>query len=309
MKRLLIALPLVALMSACGDKKDNVCEVVQPIEANVSIVDRDASRWFHGIVWNAEANSLNTKALARVERSECAEPYTDSLVLYSAIKGVLSAQPTADGACVELGTPRYYTLQQNPSFTTRRVTYSVPLSSGIEFSAPWYAEYEGDKRKSVEHMEFYVVGDTLYTLNYPEVMGFTPEGLSFRLSGDDVASVTATYSLHYDAYVARELHARFDNWAFVCRLATEEQPLAVAPDGTYTLPIVSAVNLNAADCQAVEQMRSSAIAGWEEFTGETMESPQYLLDFDCYKVHLTVTLKDGSVRRYMHLATALYVEP
>lgn len=308
MKKLLLALPLIALC-ACGGKKDKVCDVVQPTTVKVSIVDKDASRWFHSIVWDSEANSLNTKTLADVERTESGAPYTDSLVLYSCVRSVAELHPSNQGVSIDLGTPRYYTLHQNPSYTARRVAYDIVVDPGIHFTAPWYVEYEGEERKSVEHLQFYLVGDTIYTLNYPEVIGFTPEGLSFQISGDDIADVKASYSLNYDVYVADELYARSENWAFVCRLATEEYPLEVADDGTYILPVVGAVEVTDTDWRTMGEMRTKAIDEWQDFSRGTMTKADYLFDFDCYKVVLDVTRKDGTVCRYLHLATALYIEP
>ena len=309
MKKLLFVLPLVALCACGGSKKgEAVVESVQPITATVSIVDKDASRWFHSIVWDVEANSLNTKDLAQVNRVESEAPCADSLVLYSCVRSARGQKAISGGTSVDLGTQRYYTFLQDSARTTRRVVYEVPIGSGLTLTTPWLVEYEG-ARKSMEHIKFYMKGDTIYTLNYPEDMGFTPEGLSFRISGDDVAEVTASYSLHYDAYVADDAYSRFEHWAFVCRLATEESPLAVTPEGTYTLPVVGALAFADSDWHAMGEMRAKAVGEWEEFTGSTMDTADYLFDFDCYKVHLHVTLKDGTVRHLMHLATALYMEP
>ena len=151
MKKLLFVLPLVALCACGGSKKGEVVESVQPITATVSIVDKDASRWFHSIVWDVEANSLNTKDLAQVNRVESEVPCADSLVLYSCVRSARGQKAISGGTSVDLGTQRYYTFLQDSARTTRRVVYEVPIGSGLTLTTPWLVEYEG-ARKSMEHI-------------------------------------------------------------------------------------------------------------------------------------------------------------
>ena len=142
MKKLLFVLPLVALCACGGSKKGEVIESVQPITATVSIVDKDASRWFHSIVWDVEANSLNTKDLAQVNRVESEAPCADSLVLYSCVRSARGQKAISGGTSVDLGTQRYCTFLQDSARTTRRVVYEVPIGSGLTLTTPWLVEYE-----------------------------------------------------------------------------------------------------------------------------------------------------------------------
>ena len=162
-------------------------------------------------------------------------------------------------------------------------------------------------------VKFYVKGDTIYTLNFAmESGGFTPEGLTFKVTGDGVAGVTASYRLLYGATVfnPRKYRHIAMNRVCVCDLTTEELPLAVE-DGCYTLPVVKTLELTASDWQKMEELRLKAVKRWENWAGEKMDTTHLvqIFDLDHFLINLSVTYKDGSVRNYRHVAQGVDVEP
>lgn len=307
MKKMCFLFVLVALC-ACGNKVgQNTCP--QSITAKMSIVDKGTSRWYHSLFWDVETNALATRNRAVVDIDETEELYTQPLKLSLCLRKPLAETTEGEEVLVTLDAPIYTELHRDPSLTTHKRRYTAHVNDDACLSNVWYAEYINGERCSNEHIEFFVTGDTIYSLNYPDIWGFTPEGLTFCFTDKDVKEVSATCRVYYDVYAARRIGMRTDNWAWVCRLASEEIPLEVCKSGCYSLPVIEAMNMSTGDRQALEEMREEAIAGWEEFTGESMGDASYIYDFDSYMVTLNVTYNDGTQREYTHLATAMYLEP
>ena len=308
MKKQYFILALIALC-ACGNKKEQKYQAEPAITSEVAIVDKETSRWYHSIFWNNEANNLATKNRAVVTIDATDELYTEPLVLNACMREIETE--LADGEMVEVKFKPaiYYKLHGDSTYTTYKRRYTAKVNDNANLSTTWYAEYDKYGRQSVEHLYFYVTGDTIYSLNYPEVVGFTPEGLTFSFTDKDVASITANYRVFYDVYAVKHTYARSDYWAWACRLASEPQPLDIEDDGSYTLPSIDKLKMSADDRKSMDKLHGQAIEGWEEFTGESMGDAPYLFDFDSYVVKLQVTYNDGTEREYTHLATALYFEP
>lgn len=308
MKKMCFLFVLVALC-ACGNKGGQIDSCPQSITAKMSIVDKGTSRWYHSLFWDVETNALATRNKAVVDIDDTEELYTQPLALSLCLRKPLAEVAEGEEVLVNLDAPIYTELHRDPSLTTYKRRYTTHVNDNAALSTVWYAEYINDERCSDEHIEFFVTGDTVYSLNYPDIWGFTPEGLTFCFTDKDVKAISASCRVYYDVYAARRIGMRSDNWAWVCRLASEDIPLKVCKEGCYTLPVIEAMKMGAADHQAMQELRDEAIAGWEEFTGESMGDASYIYDFDSYMVTLNVTYTDGSQREYTHLATAMYLEP
>ena len=307
MKKMCFLFVLVALCS-CGNKVgQNACP--QSITAKMSIVDKGTSRWYHSLFWDVEANALATKNRAVVNIDDTEDLYTQPLALSLCLRRPLAEVVEGQDVLVDFDDPVYTELHRDPSLTTYKRHYTAHVNDEASMSTMWYSEFRDGKRFSPEHIEFFVTGDTIYSLNCPDVWGFTPEGLSFCFTDKGVKSIEATCCVYYDVYAIRSLGMRTDNWAWVCRLASEDMPLDVNKSGYYTLPVIEGLSMSSTDRETMEILRGEAIEGWEEFTGENMGDAAYLYDFDNYMVTLNVTYDDGSQREYTHLATAMYYEP
>lgn len=308
MKKMCFLFVIVAL-SACGNKGGQTGQSPQSITVKMSIVDKGASRWYHSLFWDVETDALATRNRAEVDIDATQERYTQPLALSLCLKEPVSEVPEGEEVQIAFKPAVYTELHRDSMLTTYKRRYTAHVNDEASLSTVWYAEYLNNERCSAEHIEFYVTGDTVYSLNCPDMWGFTPEGLSFCFADKNVKEVSANYRVYYDVYAIKRIGMRADNWAWVCRLASEEMPLQVDKAGNYTLPKVRALSLSKADREVMETMRDEAVQGWEEFMGVSMGEAPYIYDFDSYMVTLNVKYHDGTERDYTHLATAMYFEP
>ena len=308
MKKMCFLFVIVAL-AACSNKGGQTSQSPQSVTVNMSIVDKGASRWYHGLFWDVETNALATTNRAVVDIDATQEHYTQPLALSLCLREPVSEAHEGENVQILFKPAVYTELHRDSMLTTYKRRYTARVNADARLSTTWYAEFLNNERCSAEHIEFYVTGDTVYSLNCPDMWGFTPEGLSFCFTDKNVKKVTASCRIYYDVYAIKRLGMRTDNWAWVCRLASEEMPLYVDGAGNYTLPKVKGLNLSKADREVMETMKTEAVQGWEDFMGTSMGEAPYIYDFDSYMVTLNVKYHDGTERDYTHLATAMYYEP
>lgn len=302
MKKSLLALPLI-LLCACDEERDNASIEQAPIATKVTITNIEFPLFKY---WDSEEFAVE---------SECIEKklLTDTVNLYPVDKSLKAVSLQADNVLLAFSDDLYSRSLADNSKTYYMQTHKARLNDDTELSARLYAGYSTHGFSETGKVKFYVKGDTIYTLNYPtEGDGFSPEGLTFKITGDDITDITASYSILYDATVSNPRKYRHiaENRVHVCNLTTEELPLAVE-EGCYTLPIVKTLELTASDWKKMEEFRPRAIKKWEDWTGERMDTTHmvHIFDLKHFLINLRVTYKDGSVRNYRHVAQGIDIEP
>lgn len=305
MKKSLLALSLIALC-ACSEKsekKENASAEQTPPTATVKIASIAPSIFNY---WDRDSEEFAVE-------SECTEKelLADTANLYPVEKSLKNISSQTGHVFLEFSDDLFSRSLVDSSCTYYMQTHKARLNNDTDLSVRLYdSTHDYDK---IGEVKFYVKGDTIYTLNFAaDSGGFSPEGLTFKISGDGVADVTASYSIRYDATVFNPRKYRHieGNRVCVCNLATEELPLAVE-DGRYTLPVVKTLELTASDWQKMEELRPGAIRRWENWSGEKMDTTYlvHIFDLDHFLINLSVTYKDGSVRTYRHMAQGITSEP
>ncbi len=308
MKKSLLALSLIALC-ACSEKsekKENASAEQTPPTAKVKIASIAPPIFNY---WDRDSEEFAVE-------SECTEKelLADTVNLYPVEKSLKSVFSQTENVFLEFSDDLYSRSLADSSQTYYMQTHKARLNDDTDLSVRLYAGYTPHDYNRTGRVKFYVKGDTIYTLNFAmDSGGFSPEGLTFKITGDGVADVTASYSIRYDATVfnPRKYRDIAMNRVCVCNLTTEELPLAVK-DGSYTLPAVKALEFTASDWQKMEELRPGAIRRWENWSGEKMDNTTYLMhifDLDHFLINLSVTYKDGSVRIYRHVAQGTTSEP
>ena len=303
MKKILFTSLLITLC-ACGGRREIVNEGQSQTTTKVTIADIATPIFYY--LDNKEF-SLNTE----ITRGEL----LDTLNLYSPIKSLKGVVQKADNVSLKLSADHYDAFIDS-TYTRYRLTYKAHLNDATCLSTELYMEekvingnpYQGEYGR----IKFFAKGDTIYSVTIPDPTdGFSSEGLTFQISGEDVTNVTATYTMHYAAMTSKKNSRLYDgNCTAICDLVTEERPLSV--DGfSYTLPIVKELEITATDWQRMEELRPQAIERWEARTGATMDTTNlvYLFELDNFLINLSVTYADGSVHNYPHVALSEYSEP
>ena len=307
MKKSLLALPLIFLclifLCTCDGKRGNVNVEQIPTATKVTIANIVPPIFEY---WDYEEFAVE---------SECTEEelLADTVNLYPVEKSLKNVSSQTGNVFLEFSDDLYSHSLADSSKTYHMQTHKARLNDDTDLSVRLYAGYSTYGFNETGKVKFYVKGDTIYTLNFAmESGGFTPEGLAFKITGDGVASVTASYRMLYNATVfnPRKYRHIAVNRVRVCNLTTEELPLAVE-DGYYTLPVVKTLELTASDWQKMEGLRPEAVKRWEDWTGEKMDTTymEHIFDLDHFLIDLSVTYKDGSVRNYRHVAQGIDVEP
>lgn len=304
MKKNLFALSLIVLC-ACGGKRENVNEKQSPIAAKVAITNIVPPIFKY---WDNEEFAVE----AEITREEL---LTDTINLYPSVKYLQAILPQTDNVSLEFTEYVYSSSLMYDPATSYRQTYKARLDDATDLSAALYAKYTDNNEYSdiKFDIKFYVKGDTICTLNTStDLGGFSAEGMTFKISGNEVADVSASYSMLYSVnlYDRNKYRNIQENWVPICDLQTEEIPLSVK-DCSYTLPIVKALDLTASDWTGVKSLHPEAIKRWEDWAGEKMDTTNmvYIFELDHILINLNVTYKDGSMHNYLHVAQGLYSEP
>lgn len=304
MKKSLLVLSLIALC-ACGEKRENASAEQTPPTAKVKIASIAPPIFKY---WDRDSEEFAVE-------SECTEEelLADAVNLYPVEKSLKSVSSQTGNVFLEFSDDLYSRSLADSSKTYYMQTHKARLNDDTDLSVRLYAGYSTYGFNETGKVKFYVKGDTIYTLNFAmESGGFTPEGLTFKITGDGVADVTASYRLLYNATVfnPRKYRDIAMNRVRVCDLTTEELPLAVE-NGCYTLPVVKTLELTASDWQKMEELRPESVKRWENWAGEKMDTTHlmHIFDLDHFLINLSVTYKDGSVRNYRHVAQGVDTEP
>lgn len=304
MKKSLLALLLIALC-ACSEKKENASAEQTPPTTKVKIACIAPPIFNY---WDRDSEKFAVE-------SECTEEklLADTVNLYPIEKSLKRVSSQTGNVFLEFSDDLYSRSLADSSQTYYMQTHKARLNDDTDLSVRLYAGYSTYGFNETGKVKFYVKGDTIYTLNFAmDSGGFTPEGLTFKVTGDSVADVTTSYSIFYNATIFNPLKYRHIsmNRVCVCNLATEELPLT-AEDGCYTLPVVKTLELTASDWQKMEELRPEAVKRWEDWAGEKMDTTHlvHIFDLDYFLINLSVTYKDGSVRTYRHVAQGIDVEP
>ena len=257
MKKSLLALSLIALC-ACSEKRENASAEQTPPTAKVKITSIAPSVFKY---WDSEEFAVE---------SECTEEelLADTVNLYPVEKSLKSVSSQTGNVFLGFSDDLYRRSLADSSQTYYMQTHKARLNDDTDLSVRLYAGYSTHSFNETGKVKFYVKGDTIYTLNFAmESGGFTPEGLTFKITGDGVADVTASYRLLYNATVfnPRKYRDIAMNRVRVCNLTTEELPLAVE-DGSYTLPVVKTLELTASDWQKMEELRAKGIDPFDQLS-------------------------------------------
>ena len=306
MKKILFTSLLITLC-ACGGRREIVNEGQSQTTTKVTIADIATPIFYY--LDNKEF-SLNTE----ITRGEL----LDTLNLYSPIKSLKGIVQKTDNVSLKLSADHYDAFIDS-TYTRYRLTYKAHLNDATCLSTELYMEEQVINGNSYQseygeygRITFFAKGDTIYSVTIPDPTdGFSSEGLTFQISGEDVTNVTATYTMRYAAMTSKKNSRLYDgDCTAVCNFITEEHPLSV-DDFSYTLPIVKELEMTTTDWQRMEELRPEAIKRWEARTGATMDTTNlvYRFELEHFLINLSVTYADGSVRNYQHVALSEYDEP
>lgn len=304
MKKILFAALLIVL-SACGRQGEDINEGIATKVMLANIAPNPMSYYYR----EYKEFSLHTETTRE-------GLLTDTLILYSPIKSLKGIVPQMDNLLLKLSADHYDSFLDS-SYTRYRQSYKARLNDVTCLSTELYVderEFNGNSYQDEEYdsIQFFAKGDTIYSVTIPNPTGgFSSEGMTFHISGEDVTNVTASYTMRYTAITSEKNSRLYDgNCTAICDLVTEERPLSV--DGfSYTLPIVKELEITTTDWQRMEELRPQAIKRWEARTGATMDTTNlvYLFELDNFLINLSVTYADGSVHNYPHVALSEYDEP
>lgn len=304
MKKILSGLLLFSLC-ACGGQREDANGTQSQIATLVTIADI-APPIFH--YWEIRELADNTETFRK-------EILTDTVNLYSPIKSLKAIEVQTDNVLLKLSHDTYDSFIDT-FYTRYRQVYNARLNDATNLSTELYSEEKYVNGESYQgeygRIRFFVRGDTIYSITIPDPTGgFSSEGMTFKISGDSVTNVKASYTLRYDAITSKKNSRLYDGYCTsTCNFVTEERPLSV--DGfSYTLPIVKELEMTVTDWQRLEELRPQAIKRWEAWTGATMDTTNlvYLFELEHFVINLSVTYANGSVHNFCHVALSDYDEP